>query len=80
MAYYAEPKMDWNELVKKTTTGITSAREYQLLWRHLAYRNPLLPVEDGAQLPVCLISFQSQFRYIALVLRFSMGFDFSDVH
>uniref|UniRef100_A0A1J3CHU1 Uncharacterized protein n=1 Tax=Noccaea caerulescens TaxID=107243 RepID=A0A1J3CHU1_NOCCA len=51
MAYYAEPKMDWNELVKKTSTGITSAREYQLLWRHLAYRNPLLPVEDGAQLP-----------------------------
>ncbi|CAA7050398.1 unnamed protein product [Microthlaspi erraticum] len=51
MAHYAEPKMDWNELVRKSTTGITSAREYQLLWRHLAYRNSLLPVEDGAQLP-----------------------------
>ncbi|VVA94139.1 unnamed protein product [Arabis nemorensis] len=50
MAYYAESKMDWNELVKKTTTGITSAREYQLLWRHLAYRDSLLPVEDNAQL------------------------------
>ncbi|KAL1214521.1 hypothetical protein V5N11_000293 [Cardamine amara subsp. amara] len=49
MAYYAESKMDWNELVKKTTTGITNAREYQLLWRHLAYRDSLLPVEDNAQ-------------------------------
>ncbi|KAL1204502.1 hypothetical protein V5N11_017821 [Cardamine amara subsp. amara] len=49
MAYYAESKMDWNELVKKTTTGITNAREYQLLWRYLAYRDSLLPVEDNAQ-------------------------------
>ncbi|XP_010458269.1 PREDICTED: uncharacterized protein LOC104739567 [Camelina sativa] len=49
MAYYSELKMDWNELVKKTTTGITNAREYQLLWRHLSYREPLLPVEDDAQ-------------------------------
>ncbi|CAN6865943.1 unnamed protein product [Brassica oleracea] len=47
MAYYAEPKMDWNELVKKTSTGITSAREYQLLWRHLAYRDSLLPMDDN---------------------------------
>ncbi|XP_010470273.1 PREDICTED: nascent polypeptide-associated complex subunit alpha, muscle-specific form-like [Camelina sativa] len=50
MAYYADTKMDWNELVKKTSTGITNAREYQLLWRHLAYRDSLLPVEDNAQL------------------------------
>lgn len=49
MAYYSEIKMDWNELVKKTTTGITNAREYQSLWRHLSYRHPLLPVEDDAQ-------------------------------
>lgn len=57
MAYYAEPKMDWNELVKKTSTGITNAREYQLLWRHLAYRDSLLPVENNAQLRVRLMSF-----------------------
>ncbi|VVA90633.1 unnamed protein product [Arabis nemorensis] len=49
MAYYSEIKMDWNEMVKKTTTGITNAREYQLLWRHLSYRDPLLRVEDDAQ-------------------------------
>ncbi|CAH2038456.1 unnamed protein product [Thlaspi arvense] len=49
VSYYSDTKMDWSELVKKTTTGITNAREYQLLWRHLSYRDPLLPVEDGAQ-------------------------------
>ncbi|XP_013605032.1 PREDICTED: cell wall protein AWA1 isoform X2 [Brassica oleracea var. oleracea] len=48
MAYYAEPKMDWNEMLKKTSTGITNARDYQLLWRHLAYRDSLLPVDDNA--------------------------------
>ncbi|XP_044511730.1 uncharacterized protein LOC123229817 [Mangifera indica] len=43
-------KLDWNALVKKTSTGISNAREYQMLWRHLAYRNPLLEkLEDGAQ-------------------------------
>lgn len=56
MAYYAESKMDWNELVKKSTTGITNAREYQLLWRHLAYRDSLLPVEENAQVLVRFIS------------------------
>ncbi|CAN7039992.1 unnamed protein product [Brassica oleracea var. botrytis] len=51
MAFYSDvKKMDWNELVKKTTTGITNAREFQMLWRHLSYRDPLLPlVEDDAQ-------------------------------
>ncbi|KAF8110074.1 hypothetical protein N665_0088s0085 [Sinapis alba] len=48
--YSSDVKMDWNELVKKTTSGITNAREYQMLWRHLSYRDPLLlPVEDDAQ-------------------------------
>ncbi|CAE5962540.1 unnamed protein product [Arabidopsis arenosa] len=49
MAYYADTKMDWNELVKKTSTGITNAREYQLLWRHLAYRDSLVPVDNNAR-------------------------------
>lgn len=57
MAYYSEIKMDWNDLVKKTTTGITNAREYQLLWRHLSYRHPLLLVEDDAQPLVLFWSF-----------------------
>lgn len=58
MAFYSDvKKMDWNELVKKTTTGITNAREFQMLWRHLSYRDPLLPlVEDDAQ-PLVLFFF-----------------------
>lgn len=43
-------KIDWNALVKKTSTGISNAREYQMLWRYLAYRHTLLEtLEDGAQ-------------------------------
>ncbi|XP_042472978.1 uncharacterized protein LOC122055558 isoform X3 [Zingiber officinale] len=43
-------KIDWHALVKKTATGITNAREYQMLWRHLAYRHPLLDkIEEGAE-------------------------------
>ncbi|XP_073288047.1 uncharacterized protein [Primulina huaijiensis] len=37
----AGDKMDWDELVKNTATGISCAREYQMLWRHLAYGNML---------------------------------------
>ncbi|KAM7260036.1 hypothetical protein ACFE04_015777 [Oxalis oulophora] len=43
-------KLDWNSLVQKTATGITNPREYQMLWRHIAYRSPLSDdIEDGAQ-------------------------------
>lgn len=38
----AKPKIDWNEIVKNTSTGISNPREYQMLWRHLAYRHALL--------------------------------------
>ncbi|KAI3854024.1 hypothetical protein MKX03_035394 [Papaver bracteatum] len=37
VAQHPDVKIDWNALVKKTTTGITNAAEYQKLWRHLAY-------------------------------------------
>lgn len=47
----ASAKIDWNSLVKNTATGITNAREYQMLWRHLAYRETLAEkYEDDAQL------------------------------
>ncbi|XP_050885152.1 uncharacterized protein LOC127088272 isoform X6 [Lathyrus oleraceus] len=39
--YPAWKKFDWDELVKKTSSGISNAREYQMLWRHLAYRYSL---------------------------------------
>ncbi|KAG9132008.1 hypothetical protein Leryth_017211 [Lithospermum erythrorhizon] len=43
-------KIDWNKMVRKTATGITNAREYQMLWRHLAYQDPLLDrLENGTE-------------------------------
>ncbi|KAM3200002.1 hypothetical protein P3L10_032362 [Capsicum annuum] len=46
----ADEKIDWDALVRKSTTGITNAREYQMLWRHLAYRHVLLDkLEDWAE-------------------------------
>ncbi|KAK8959968.1 hypothetical protein KSP40_PGU012798 [Platanthera guangdongensis] len=41
--------IDWRTLVKATSTGISNAREYQMLWRHLAYRDPLEKVEEGEE-------------------------------
>ncbi|KAI3959570.1 hypothetical protein MKW92_037977 [Papaver armeniacum] len=41
VAQYPDVKIDWNVLVKKSTTGITNAAEYQMLWRHLAYCDKL---------------------------------------
>lgn len=54
VAQYSDAKLDWDALVQKTTTGISNAREYQMLWRHLAYRDSLTETQDGA-LP--LVSF-----------------------
>ncbi|MCO5614847.1 hypothetical protein L7F22_069131 [Adiantum nelumboides] len=34
----AGSKVDWTSVVRNSNTGINSAREYQALWRHLAYR------------------------------------------
>ncbi|XP_019155980.1 PREDICTED: uncharacterized protein LOC109152793 [Ipomoea nil] len=53
-----EVKYDWNALVKKTKTGITNAREYQMLWRHLAYGHAFVdglvdeaqPLDDASDL------------------------------
>ncbi|KAE8695390.1 Homeodomain-like superfamily protein isoform 2 [Hibiscus syriacus] len=50
VAQYPGMKLNWNALVKKTSTGISNAREYQMLWRHLAYRDSLLEkFDDGAE-------------------------------
>ncbi|KAL8521677.1 hypothetical protein ACS0TY_011984 [Phlomoides rotata] len=54
----AGEKIDWRQLVKKTKTGISGAREYQMLWRHLAYGETLIdqidpdadPLDDGSDL------------------------------
>ncbi|VFQ74218.1 unnamed protein product [Cuscuta campestris] len=52
VAQVPDVKIDWNELVKKTTTGIKNAREYQMLWRHLAYRHGLVDRLDDGALPL----------------------------
>lgn len=45
-----EEKIDWNALAEKTSSGVSSAREYQMLWRHLAYGDPFLEeLDDDAQ-------------------------------
>jgi hypothetical protein len=55
VAHCPDVKIDWNALVRNTSTGISDAREYQMLWRHLAYRHSLLDkLEDGAHPLVCL--------------------------
>ncbi|OIV97848.1 hypothetical protein TanjilG_12605 [Lupinus angustifolius] len=52
IAQYPGSKIDWNELVRKTTTGISNAREYQMLWRHLAYRDDLPENPGDAEEPL----------------------------
>ncbi|KAM4069259.1 hypothetical protein ACJW30_12G077000 [Castanea mollissima] len=52
VTHSAEVNMDWNALVKNTSTGISDAREYQMLWRHLAYHHSLLHKFDHGALPL----------------------------
>ncbi|CAI9303059.1 unnamed protein product [Lactuca saligna] len=50
VAQLEESKIDWNAMVKRTMTGITNPREYQMLWRHLAYRDVMLEnLEDESK-------------------------------
>nr|XP_011464686.1 PREDICTED: uncharacterized protein LOC101299478 isoform X2 [Fragaria vesca subsp. vesca] len=53
-------KINYDELVAKTTTGITNAREYQMLWRHLAYREPLPDKFDDGE---ALMDVDSDYEY-----------------
>jgi len=57
LANYPDTKFDWNELVNKTSTGISNAREYQMLWRHLAYgySSPQDFKQEGDEPMVCLM-------------------------
>ncbi|KAL2489059.1 uncharacterized protein Fot_42351 [Forsythia ovata] len=48
----SQVKINWNELVKRTSTGISNAREYQMLWRHLAYRDALIDTFDNDAQPL----------------------------
>lgn len=35
-------KINWKEMVEKTSIGISSVKEYRILWRHLAYGYSLI--------------------------------------
>ena len=62
MANYPDSKFDWIKLVEQTSTGICNAREYQMLWRHLAYGHALEEnLDDNAQPLVCNILFYLNF-------------------
>ncbi|KAL2517452.1 Homeodomain-like superfamily protein [Abeliophyllum distichum] len=52
VAQVPEKKIDWNAMVKNTTTGISNPREYQMLWRHLAYRDDLVDSLSDAADPL----------------------------
>lgn len=50
VAQSPDVKIDWDAVVKKPEIEIASARECQMLWRHLAYLQPLTEdIEEGAQ-------------------------------
>ncbi|WVY90388.1 hypothetical protein V8G54_035902, partial [Vigna mungo] len=49
LANYPYSKFNWNDLAAKTSTGISNAREYQMLWRHLAYGHSMANLDDDAQ-------------------------------
>ncbi|ONI35384.1 hypothetical protein PRUPE_1G532700 [Prunus persica] len=52
VAHSQDVKIDWNRLVEKTSTGISNAREYQMLWRHLAYSEAFVDNFDNGAQPV----------------------------
>ncbi|KAL6986103.1 hypothetical protein U1Q18_019470 [Sarracenia purpurea var. burkii] len=61
VAQVPDVKIDWNELGKKTSTVISNAREYQMLWRHLAYRDALADGLDNGAEPLDLINIENNF-------------------
>nr|CAB3450009.1 unnamed protein product [Digitaria exilis] len=53
VAQHAEGRrIDWRAVVAKSATGITSAREYQMLWRHFAYNHDLYETVDADDQPL----------------------------
>ncbi|KAH6760774.1 hypothetical protein C2S52_008564 [Perilla frutescens var. hirtella] len=48
----AGEKVDWREVAKNSATGISGAREYQMLWRHLAYGETLIDQLDNDAEPI----------------------------
>lgn len=57
MGQVQDVMIDWYAMVKHTKTGITNPREYQMLWRHLAYREPLIEEFEDDFKPLVSLSF-----------------------
>lgn len=66
VAQAAGVRIDWNKLVKNTSTGISCVREYQLLWRHLAYRHTLLDNVDSVA--DSLVSLTIFFKFLLMTM------------
>ena len=57
MEQAAGAKIDWAEMAKNSATGISCAREYHMLWRHLAYGEALIDqLDSDAERMVCNFS------------------------
>jgi hypothetical protein len=73
VAQHAERRrIDWRALVARTATGITSAREYQMLWRYFAYGHEFdWNVDESAQPLVCTPGLFCQFQLclLATIMR-----------
>jgi len=70
VAQHAEGRrIDWKAVVGKSATGITSAREYQMLWRHFAYHHDLEDSVDAGDQPlVCNPTHFSKPRFFCPLL------------
>ena len=82
VTHSAEVNMDWNALVKNTSTGISDAREYQMLWRHLAYHHTLLHKFDHGAQPLVSHSatFISFFFFLGIQVSNCIGIQSVYVH
>ncbi|KAL7208142.1 hypothetical protein ACSBR1_029984 [Camellia fascicularis] len=73
VAQIQDVKIDWNALVKKTATGISNVREYQMLWRHLAYRDTLVErLDDGAEPRVSIVLHMYMYKRYIYIFDFKI--------
>ena len=58
IACSADSKLNWSLLAKNSNSGISNAKEYQSLWRHLAYRTNISESFEDDALPLVNSLFQ----------------------
>ncbi|PWZ31186.1 hypothetical protein Zm00014a_040269 [Zea mays] len=62
--------IDWRVVVAKSATGITSAREYQMLWRHFAYHHDVNESVDVDDQP--LFAYMELQKNLDSILQFGL--------